>query len=73
MSETASTGRRMAAWGVHFYTALGLPLAYLCMVALANGDAPRFFLFSAIACLVDASDGFLARKVKVKEVLPGYF
>jgi phosphatidylcholine synthase len=62
----------MAAWGVHFYTALGLPLAYLCVVALADGDAPRFFLFSAIACLVDASDGFLARKVKVKEVLPEF-
>jgi phosphatidylcholine synthase len=72
MEAAYSPARRLAAWGVHFYTALGLPLAYLCLQALANGHASRFFLFAAIACLVDATDGFLARKVKVKEVVPQF-
>lgn len=64
--------RRIAAWGVHAYTAVGLPLAYLCMKALVDGDASAFFLFASIACLVDATDGFLARRVGVKEVLPEF-
>ncbi|MCB9662555.1 MAG: CDP-alcohol phosphatidyltransferase [Alphaproteobacteria bacterium] len=71
-SSPPSPQRRLAAWGVHLYTALGLPLAFLCVQALVDGDAARFFVFSALACAVDASDGFLARKVGVKEVLPGF-
>lgn len=67
-----SFGRRLAAWGVHAYTALGLPLAYFCVTALIAGDARRFFLLQAAACWVDATDGWLARKVDVKHVLPGF-
>ena len=65
-------GRRVAAWGVHLYTALGLPLAFLCADALAHGEARRFWVFAAIACTIDATDGFLARKVDVKAVLPHF-
>lgn len=72
MGEGLSKKHRIAAWGVHLYTALGLPLAFLCVQALAAGDATRFFLFSAVACAVDATDGFLARRVRVKEVLPHF-
>ncbi len=64
--------RKLAAWGVHAYTAMGLPLAYLCAMALVNQEPSTFFLLAAIACLVDATDGFLARRVGVKEVLPQF-
>jgi len=64
--------RKVAAWSVHAYTALGLPLAWLCARALAEGDASGFFLWSAIACLIDATDGFLARRVGVKDVVPQF-
>lgn len=67
---SSSPLRRLAAWSVHAYTALGLPLAVLATVALYNNDAKGFFLALCAAVFVDATDGFLARLVKVKEVLP---
>lgn len=69
---TYSLSRRIAAWGVHAYTALGLPLAYLCAEALHRGDARSFFLWATLACLIDATDGFLARAVDVKAVVPEF-
>lgn len=68
----AGKRRVLAAWGVHLYTALGLPLAYLSVQALHLGDAERFWLIAAIACAIDATDGFLARRVGVKTVLPEF-
>ncbi len=63
---------RTAAWGVHAYTALGLPLALAQVAALVEGDGQRFFLLNAAAVFVDATDGVLARAVKVKQVLPQF-
>ncbi|MCO4743912.1 MAG: CDP-alcohol phosphatidyltransferase [Proteobacteria bacterium] len=64
--------RRAAAWGVHAFTALGLPLAFLGAAALARGDARTFFIIACVACVVDAADGTMARKVGVREVLPQF-
>ena len=64
--------RRVAAWAVHFYTALGIPLAYLAVDALADGDGPKYLLIACIAAFVDGTDGMLARAAKVKEVLPEF-
>ena len=66
------------AWGVHGYTGLGLPLAFFSMIALlrvSQGDArgaALFFVFNGVAMFVDATDGAMARLVRVKEVLPGF-
>jgi phosphatidylcholine synthase len=70
-------GRKLLAWGVHFYTALGLVAAAGIALLLAtdhpNADAFRYaFLLMALAMLIDATDGTLARWVRVKEVLPGF-
>ena len=72
MGAFAQNRRLVTAWGVHLYTALGLPLAFLATSALADGDASKFFFISGIACWVDATDGFFARKVGVKEILPNF-
>lgn len=64
--------RRAAAWGVHAYTALGLPLNLLGAWALVEHDARMFFLTQCAAIFVDATDGFMARGVKVKEVVPEF-
>lgn len=67
--------RKLLAWGVHFYTALGLVAAGGIAVCLVDGrpEALRSaFLLMFIATLIDATDGTLARLVKVKEVLPGF-
>lgn len=72
MEGNFSIADRARAWSVHIYTALGLPLAWLCAEALARGDASRFFVLQWIACFIDASDGYFARRWRVKEVTPGF-
>lgn len=63
------------AWGVHFYTALGLVVAAAIAVLLVRGDAEAFrwsFVLMVVATLIDATDGTLARRVGVKKVLPNF-
>ena len=67
-----SKARKAAAWGVHAYTAIGLPLAFIGAIALARGDAKLFFLLDMAAVFVDATDGTMARAVKVREVVPQF-
>ncbi len=67
-----SRRRKLAAWGVHAYTALGLPLAFLSSAALFQQDVQLFFALNCVAVFVDATDGALARKVNVKDVLPQF-
>src|SRR5688500_1386944 len=62
----------LLAWGVHLYTGLGLVAAAGITVLLVN-DPPDFrgaFALMLVATLIDATDGTLARLVRVKEVLP---
>src|SRR5262245_42798921 len=68
---------RFLAWCVHFYTALGLVCAAGMAVLLAvpepGPDAFRWsFVLMLVATLIDATDGTLARAIKIKEVLPGF-
>src|SRR5437868_1225575 len=67
--------RRLLAWCVHGYTALGLLAAGGMAVCILDGRPEAFrvaFLLMFIATVIDATDGTLARLVKVKEVLPGF-
>jgi phosphatidylcholine synthase len=67
--------RKALAWGVHFYTALGLVAAGGMAVALLDPTPASFrlaFVLMLVATLIDATDGFLARLVRVKEVVPGF-
>jgi phosphatidylcholine synthase len=67
--------RRVCAWGVHFYTALGLVCAAGVAILIVEGTATGFvlsFWLMLLATLIDATDGTLARLVRVKEVLPGF-
>ena len=63
------------AWAVHLYTALGLILAALMVALILRGSDADFRIALALmlaATLVDATDGWLARRARVKEVLPGF-
>jgi phosphatidylcholine synthase len=63
------------AWGVHLYTALGLVAAAGIAVLIVHGGVAAFrgaFVLMLVATLIDATDGTLARRVRVKEVLPGF-
>lgn len=72
MGETFGPARRLAAWGVHAYTAMGLPLSVWAAKALHEGDAATFFACMWFTCAIDASDGTLARRVRVKDVVPEF-
>jgi phosphatidylcholine synthase len=60
------------AWTAHLYTALGAILAFAATVSIFNGDFRTAFLALIAATFVDATDGWLARAVRVKERLPHY-
>ncbi len=65
-------GARSAAWAVHLYTASGAVLALLALDAIAHGAFGRAFAWMALAMLIDCTDGTLARRARVKEVLPNF-
>ena len=71
----APATRAFLGWCVHLYTALGLVAAGLIAVLLVQGGPAAFrwsFLLMAIATVIDSTDGFLARKVRIKEVVPSF-
>ncbi|GIW43066.1 MAG: phosphatidylcholine synthase [Candidatus Binatia bacterium] len=63
---------RLAAWSVHFYTALGAVLGFLSLEAIARDQYALAFFWMAIATLIDSTDGSLARRFRVKQVLPTF-
>ena len=67
--------RKVLAWGVHLYTALGLVAAAGIAVLVVRGGDASFrlaFLLMVIATVIDSTDGWLARRVGVKELTPGF-
>lgn len=66
---------RLAAWCVHAYTASGLLLAAAAAVLIVRGDEASLraaLLVFLVATLVDGTDGFLARRFRVADVLPEF-
>jgi phosphatidylcholine synthase len=53
----------------HLYTALGVLWGLFAAYAIASRDYREAFLWLLIALVVDSTDGFLARKFRVKEEL----
>ena len=67
--------RKLLAWLVHLYTAMGLVCAAGMAVLIVRGGDASFrgaFLLMMVATAVDATDGWLARRARVREVLPGF-
>jgi phosphatidylcholine synthase len=67
--------RKLIAWGVHFYTGLGLVAAAMSTALIVTGGEENFrlaILLLFVAMVIDGSDGYLARLVRVKEVLPSF-
>jgi phosphatidylcholine synthase len=66
---------RVLAWLVHLYTAMGLVCAAGIAVLIVRGDDAAFrmaFGLMMIATAIDATDGWLARRARVKDVLPHF-
>jgi phosphatidylcholine synthase len=67
--------RKFLAWCIHAYTALGLVAAAGIAVLIVRGGPESFrwaFVLMAVATIIDATDGTLARAIRIKEVLPGF-
>ncbi|MDX1992984.1 MAG: CDP-alcohol phosphatidyltransferase family protein [bacterium] len=66
------TVQKAAAWGVHFYTATGGVIGVFALLLAAEGQVRVAFALLLLTMVIDATDGLLARRVRVSEVLP-YF
>src|SRR5262245_4236224 len=67
-----SDAARRAAWAVHLYTASGAVLALFALDAIARAAYAWTFVWMSVAMFIDCTDGTLARRVRVKEVLPQF-
>lgn len=69
--------RKCLGWAVHAYTGSGLVLAAwvasLLLQTERTSDTYRLcFLLMLVAMIIDATDGTLARAVRIKEAVPGF-
>lgn len=62
--------RRLLAWLVHFYTALGAAVALFTAAMVAQGRYREALALMGLALFLDATDGALARAARVREALP---
>ncbi|PWB46018.1 MAG: CDP-diacylglycerol O-phosphatidyltransferase [Candidatus Methylomirabilota bacterium] len=72
MVREEHAGRRVVAWAVHLFTALGAVIGVWCLVAIHRGDYRGAFYGMVLAVIFDSVDGPLARIARVKEVLPEF-
>lgn len=62
----------MTPWAAHVYTALGAATALAATLAVNDGRFRDAFLWLTLAVVIDATDGALARALRVKERLPHF-
>jgi phosphatidylcholine synthase len=68
--RSASPAARRNAWLVHAYTGTGAVLAFVAGWGVVHGYDRAALGAMFIATIVDGTDGMLARRARVKEVLP---
>lgn len=64
--------RQLGAWGVHLYTAIGGVVGMFALFLAAEDRFRQAFLLLILTMLIDATDGLLARRLRVSEVLPQF-
>ena len=62
----------MIAWTAHLYTATGAVLAFLAAADIFEHDYRTAFFWLFLQVAIDATDGVLARAVRVKDRLPWF-
>ena len=67
-----SLNPKIAAWLVHIYTGTGGVVGMFALFAAADRKTDTAFLLLIVTMLIDATDGLLARRAKIREILP-YF
>jgi phosphatidylcholine synthase len=69
---TSGPGARALAWLVHAYTMTGSVLALLMVHFAYQGRVETVLWLFLVAMVVDGTDGFLARHLRVKTVVPEF-
>ena len=62
----------MSPWFAHLYTGLGAVVALLATLDVLAGDYRGAFFWLGVQIFIDATDGVLARALRVKERLPHF-
>ncbi|CAO1668673.1 Phosphatidylcholine synthase [Halomonas sp. NYA30] len=71
-SHTESRTSRYKAWSVHIFTASGVLLGTMALLALVDNNPVACLLWLGAAMMIDGIDGTLARKYEVKTILPNF-
>jgi phosphatidylcholine synthase len=64
--------QKIFAWGVHAYTGLGGLIGLAALFAAAQDNLHLSFLLLLITVFIDSTDGTLARRARIKLVLPNF-
>ncbi len=64
--------RKAAAWATHLFTASGAIWGFLAILAINNEQWVLAFAWMGVSVFVDSFDGLLARRTRVKDVLPNF-
>lgn len=64
--------QRVRAWMVHLFTMSGVAFAAFATLALIHDEIGWMWFWLFVALIVDGVDGTLARKFRVREVLPWF-
>src|SRR5215218_9096745 len=72
ISPEVTTPMRMAAFGVHVFTAMGAGVALIAMLEAVREHWANMFGWLGVALIIDAIDGPLARKLDVVRLQPNW-
>jgi phosphatidylcholine synthase len=67
-----SVGLRFAGWILHLYTAIGVVLGFLIVIAAFEGDVEQALWLALVALVIDGTDGMIARWLRVSETIPSF-
>ena len=70
LTGSAPPAHQTLAFAVHVFTASGVVLGLLALIAAVEGNWALMFAWLGAALFVDGIDGSIARRVRVGEVLP---
>lgn len=64
--------QRVLAWGIHLYTASGGICGIFALYFASQNRIREAYILLVLQMIIDATDGLLARRIRIKEVLPNF-
>lgn len=70
--QSYSLQRKLQCWAIHLYTALGGVAGIFALIFASQNRFREAFLLLILQMVIDATDGIMARRLKVSKVLPQF-